>query len=51
MLRRTPLILNKDVPVQYALIGDAKLTMEALIPEIRGMLEWSSKARYCEQGS
>lgn len=33
-----PADLNKDVPVEYALIGDAKLTLEAVISEVREML-------------
>jgi thiamine pyrophosphate-dependent acetolactate synthase large subunit-like protein len=30
--------LSKDVPSQYALVGDAKLTLEALIPAVRRLL-------------
>jgi acetolactate synthase-1/2/3 large subunit len=33
-----PADLNKDVPVDYALIGDAKLTLEALILEVKQMI-------------
>jgi acetolactate synthase-1/2/3 large subunit len=33
-----PADLNKDVPAQHALIGDAKLTLEALIPEVKEIL-------------
>ncbi len=33
-----PADLNKDVAVQYALIGDAKLTLEALISEVKEIL-------------
>jgi acetolactate synthase-1/2/3 large subunit len=33
-----PADLNKDVPVQYALIGDAKLTLEALISAVKEIL-------------
>jgi thiamine pyrophosphate-dependent acetolactate synthase large subunit-like protein len=31
--------LNKDVPVQYGLIGDAQLTLEALIAELKEILK------------
>ncbi len=34
-----PADLNKDVPAQYALIGDTKLTLEALNYEVKGMLK------------
>jgi acetolactate synthase-1/2/3 large subunit len=34
-----PLDLNKDVPVQYGLIGDSQLTLEALNAEIRDILK------------
>jgi acetolactate synthase-1/2/3 large subunit len=34
-----PMDLNKDVPVQYALIGDAQLTLEALIAELKEILK------------
>jgi acetolactate synthase I/II/III large subunit len=33
-----PADLNKDVPAEYALIGDAKLTMQALIGEVKDRL-------------
>lgn len=33
-----PLDLNKDVPVEYALIGDAALTLDALLAEVRTRL-------------
>jgi acetolactate synthase-1/2/3 large subunit len=33
-----PADLNKDVPAQYALIGDAKLTLEAMLSEVREIL-------------
>jgi thiamine pyrophosphate-dependent acetolactate synthase large subunit-like protein len=33
-----PADLNKDVPVEYALIGDAKLTLQALIGEVKDRL-------------
>ena len=33
-----PADLNKDVPAEYALIGDAKLTLEAVISEVKEML-------------
>jgi acetolactate synthase-1/2/3 large subunit len=34
-----PMDLNKDIPVQYALIGDAQLTLEALIAELKDILK------------
>jgi len=33
-----PADLNKDVPVEHALIGDAKLTLEALLSEVKEIL-------------
>ncbi|MDH7499266.1 MAG: thiamine pyrophosphate-requiring protein [candidate division NC10 bacterium] len=33
-----PLDLNKDVPIQYALVGDAQLTLQALIAELKDLL-------------
>jgi thiamine pyrophosphate-dependent acetolactate synthase large subunit-like protein len=33
-----PADLNKDVPAEYALIGDAKLTLQALIEEVKDRL-------------
>ena len=33
-----PADLNKDVPAEYALIGDAKLTLQALIGEVKDRL-------------
>ncbi len=45
-----PMDLNKDIPVQYALIGDAQLTLEALIAELRDILK-SRKARAERQGA
>jgi thiamine pyrophosphate-dependent acetolactate synthase large subunit-like protein len=33
-----PADLSKDVPAEHALIGDAKLTLEALIPEVKEIL-------------
>ncbi len=38
-----PADLNKDVPAQHALVGDAKLTLQALIAEVRDRLK--NKAR------
>lgn len=37
--------LNKDVRADYALIGDAKLTLEALISELREILKTTKKER------
>jgi len=34
-----PLDLNKDVPVQHALIGDAQLVLQALIAELKELLK------------
>jgi len=34
-----PLDLNKDVPIQYGLLGDAQLTLEALIAELKDLLK------------
>jgi len=34
-----PLDLNKDVPIQYALVGDAQLILEALIAELKDLLK------------
>ena len=35
--------LNKDIPVEYGLIGDARLVLEALISEIKDLLKTSRK--------
>ena len=37
--------LNKDVPVEHALVGDARLTLEALVDEIRGRLGGTPRGR------
>ncbi|MGH7318791.1 MAG: thiamine pyrophosphate-requiring protein [Candidatus Rokuibacteriota bacterium] len=37
--------LNKDVPADYALIGDAGLTLEALVPEVKARLGGSPRGR------
>ncbi len=37
--------LNKDVPADYALIGDAGLTLEALVPEVKTRLGGSPRGR------
>jgi acetolactate synthase-1/2/3 large subunit len=34
-----PMDLNKDVPIQYALVGDAQLILEALIAELKDLLK------------
>jgi acetolactate synthase-1/2/3 large subunit len=44
--------LNKDIPVQYGLIGDGKLTLEALISEVRAILKSSRRdhiPQVCEE--
>jgi acetolactate synthase I/II/III large subunit len=38
-----PADLNKDVPAEYALIGDAKLTLQALIGEVKDRLGASTR--------
>jgi thiamine pyrophosphate-dependent acetolactate synthase large subunit-like protein len=38
-----PADLNKDVPAEYALIGDAKLTLQALIGEVKDRLGASQR--------
>ena len=43
-----PADLNKDVPVEHALIGDAKLTLEALILELKDILG-STKREHAEK--
>src|SRR6266568_54639 len=40
-----PADLNKDLPVQYALIGDADLTLRALVTEIRDRLKGQPRGR------
>ncbi len=40
-----PMDLNKDVPVQHALIGDAKLTLNALISEMASKDKSQSETR------
>ena len=40
-----PLDLNKDVPAQYGLVGDAKLTLAALIDAMRGASRRKADAR------
>ncbi len=40
-----PTDLNKDVPVQHALIGDADLTLEALLAEIGDRLKHKPRGR------
>ncbi len=40
-----PMDLNKDVPVQHALIGDAKLTLQALISEMANKNKSQSDVR------
>jgi thiamine pyrophosphate-dependent acetolactate synthase large subunit-like protein len=40
-----PADINKDVPVDMALVGDARLTLEALIAEIRAQLGGTPRGR------
>ena len=40
-----PMDLNKDVPVQHALVGDAKLTLQGLITEMEQLPKTTSEAR------
>ncbi len=40
-----PADLNKDVPIDYALVGDARLTLEALVTEIRQQLGGKPRGR------
>jgi acetolactate synthase-1/2/3 large subunit len=40
-----PADLSKDIPVADALLGDARLTLEALIPEIRDRLDGKGRDR------
>ena len=38
--------LNKDVAVEHALVGDARLTLEALVDEVRGRLNGTPRGRH-----
>ena len=40
-----PMDLNKDVPAQYALVGDAKLTLQSLISALEGKDNSASESR------
>jgi acetolactate synthase-1/2/3 large subunit len=40
-----PADINKDVPVTHAMVGDARLTLEALADEIRDRLNSTSRGR------
>jgi len=40
-----PMDLNKDVPVQHALVGDAKLTLQGLIAELDQLPKTTAEAR------
>ena len=40
-----PMDLNKDVPVQHALVGDAKLTLQGLIAEMEQLPKTTAEAR------
>ena len=40
-----PMDLNKDVPVQHALVGDAKLTLQGLIAEMGQLPKTTAEAR------
>lgn len=41
-----PVDLNKDLQAEYALIGDAKLILEALISEVKKILRTSERDRF-----
>ena len=43
-----PADLNQSVPVRHALVGDASLTLEALVVEVRERLRGSSPGRLAE---
>ncbi|MFN8486626.1 MAG: thiamine pyrophosphate-requiring protein [Caldilineaceae bacterium] len=43
-----PADLNKDIPVEHALVGDARLTLEALVAEIRQQLGGQPRGRTAE---
>jgi acetolactate synthase-1/2/3 large subunit len=43
-----PADINKDVPVEHALVGDARLTLEALVEEIGGRLGGKPRGRLPE---
>lgn len=40
-----PMDLNKDVPAKYALVGDAKLTLQALTDEMSGLSKDTAEVR------
>ncbi len=40
-----PMDLNKDVPIQHALVGDAKLTLQGLITEMDQLPKTTAEAR------
>jgi acetolactate synthase-1/2/3 large subunit len=40
-----PLDLNKDVPIQHALVGDAALTLDMLLLEVRDRLKGRARGR------
>lgn len=40
-----PADINKDVPVELALVGDARLTLEALVSEVRSQLGGRARGR------
>ena len=40
-----PADLHKDVPVDYALVGDAQLTLRALIKEVSALLQGQPRGR------
>ncbi|RIK41133.1 MAG: hypothetical protein DCC55_12985 [Chloroflexi bacterium] len=43
-----PADINKDVPVEHALVGDARLTLEALVEEVRGLLGGKPRGRLAQ---
>jgi thiamine pyrophosphate-dependent acetolactate synthase large subunit-like protein len=40
-----PADLNRELPIQYALVGDAELTLRALIAEVRDRLKGQARGR------
>jgi thiamine pyrophosphate-dependent acetolactate synthase large subunit-like protein len=43
-----PVDINKDIPTQFPLIGDSKLTLQALIPELRQRLAGRPRGKTAE---
>jgi acetolactate synthase I/II/III large subunit len=42
--------LNKDLPIQHALVGDARITLEMLLEEVRERLQKRPRGRAAELG-